>query len=117
MSFLVQDIKHAVRTFRRSPGFTLAALLVLALGIGANTAIFSIVYGVILRPLPYAHADKIVQLWHVPPQKSFPGMTQFSLSAANYLDWEQQNHVFDVSAIYDRVQARLTGSGEPQALL
>ena len=116
MSLLTQNVKHAVRTFRRSPGFTLAALLVLALGIGANTAIFSIVYGVLLRPLPYKEADRIVQLWHVPPQKSFPGMTQFSLSAANYLDWEQQNHVFDVSAIYHGRSARLTDSGEPQTL-
>jgi putative ABC transport system permease protein len=116
MNVLIQDIKHAVRTFRRSPGFTLAALLVLALGIGANTAIFSIVYGVILRPLPYVNADRIVQLWHVPPQKSFPGMKQFALSAANYRDWEQQNHVFEISAIYHQRDARLTGGGEPQTL-
>src|SRR5437764_5879494 len=97
---LASDLKLAIRVLRKAPGFSLAALVVLALGIGANTAIFSIVNGVLLRPLPFGEPERLVQLWHTPPQKSFPGMKQFSLSAANYLDWEQQNHVFDSSAIY-----------------
>ena len=101
---LASDLKLAIRVLRKAPGFSLAALVVLALGIGANTAIFSIVNGVLLRPLPFAEPDRLVQLWHTPPQKSFPGMSLFSLSAANYLDWEQQNHVFDGSAIYSFTQ-------------
>src|SRR5262249_12361228 len=91
MSALLYDLKRALRVLRKTPGFTLAALVVLALGIGANTAIFSLVYGVLIRPLPFHEPERLLQLWHTPPQKSFPGMTQFALSAANYLDWEQQN--------------------------
>jgi len=112
----MNDVRHAGRVLRKSPGFTFSALLVLALGIGANTAIFSIVYGVLIRALPFAEPDRLVQLWHVPPQKSFPGATRFSLSAANYLDWEQQNDVFEASAIYTYTTLRLTGNGEPRML-
>ena len=87
MSGLLYDLKRALKVLRKTPGFTVAALIVLALGIGANTSIFSLVYGVLVRPLPFAEPERLVQLWHVPPPKSFPGITLFSLSAANYLDW------------------------------
>ena len=100
MSEILYDVKRALRVLCKTPGFTLAALLILALGIGANTAIFSLVYGVLIRPLPFHEPERLVQLWHTPPQKGFPGMKQFALSAANYLDWEQQNTVFEGSAIY-----------------
>ena len=113
---MLNDLKLAFRVFRKMPGFTFVALIVLALGIGANTAIFSLVYGVLIRPLPFSEPERLVQLWHVPPQKSFPGMTQFPLSAANYLDWEQQNTVFESSAIYSFTRLRLNSEGEPQTL-
>jgi len=110
------DLKHGCRVLLKAPGFALAAVVVLALGVGANTAIFGIVNGVLLRPLPYADPDRLVQLWHTPPQKQFPGVTRFALSAANYLDWEAQNTVFSSSAVYRSSQFRLTQNDEPQIL-
>ncbi len=116
MSGFWNDLKHGCRVLLKAPGFALSAIIVLALGIGANTAIFGIVNGVLLRPLPYIEPDRLVQLWHTPPQKQFPGMRRFALSAANYLDWEAQNTVFSSSAVYRFWQFRLTGTGEPQIL-
>ncbi len=116
MSGLLIDLKRAFRTLLKTPGFTIAALVVLALGIGANTSIFSIVNGVLIRPLPFQEPGRLVQIYHVPPQKQFPGVPLFALSAANYLDWQQQNHVFEKSAIYTYTDLRLTGAGEPKAL-
>src|SRR5258708_27599804 len=94
MRNLIGDFRFGLRILLRNPGFTLAAIAVLALGIGANTAIFSIVNGVLLRPLPYQDAASIMQVWHVPPAKSFPRMSLFSVSPANYLDWQAHNHSF-----------------------
>jgi predicted permease len=116
MSGFWNDLKHGCRVLLKTPGFALSAIVVLALGIGANTAIFGIVNGVLLRPLPYADPDGLVQLWHTPPQKQFPGVSRFALSAANYLDWEAQNTVFSSSAVYRFWQFRLTGTSEPQVL-
>ncbi|HEX6802187.1 MAG TPA: ABC transporter permease [Terriglobales bacterium] len=116
MTGFLKELKQALRRLWKTPGFTLAALIVLALGIGANTAIFSIVNGVLLRPFPYRHPDRLVQLYHVPPAKQFPGIDTFPLSAANYLDWERQNDVFDSSAIYSFTSLRMTGSGDPKVL-
>ena len=116
MSGFWNDLKHGWRVLLKTPGFALSAVIVLALGIGANTAIFGIVNGVLLRPLSYAEPDRLVQLWHTPPQKQFPGVSRFALSAANYLDWEAQNTVFSSSAVYRYRQFRLTGIGEPQIL-
>jgi predicted permease len=90
---------------------------VLALGIGANTAIFSVVNAVLLRPIPYPEPDRLMRVWHTPPQKAFPGMTRFSVSAANYEDWEKENHVFESMAIYGYRGFNLTGSGEPERVL
>jgi putative ABC transport system permease protein len=116
MTGLLQDINFALRQFRKSIGFTAVAVITLALGIGANTAIFSVVNGVLLRPLRFREPDRLVRIWHTPPAASFPGMTTFSVSAANYLDWERQNHVFERMAIYTYHGFTLTGGATPEQL-
>ena len=114
MTKIVQDLKYGFRMLRKSPGFTMVAVLVLALGIGANTALFSVVNAVLLKPLPFRHPDRLVHVWHVPPPKSFPGITRFSVSAANYLDWKQQNSVFSDMAIFSGESMNLTGGDKPE---
>ena len=116
MNRLIQDFKYGFRMLRKSPGFAAVAVLVLALGIGANTAIFSVVNAVLLRPLPYRDPSHIVHVWHVPPPKSFPGITRFAVSAANYLDWKQQNTVFSDMSIFSGERMNLTGGDKPEFL-
>jgi len=116
MAVLIQNLKFAFRRLRKSPGFFFVATGIMALGIGANTAIFSVVHAVLLEPLPFADADRLVQVWHVPPQKSFPGMTRFAVSAANFLDWQKQNHVFAQMALYSGARYDITGMGKPEAV-
>jgi putative ABC transport system permease protein len=113
---LLQDLRYGLRTMLRSPGFTVTAVLALALGIGANTAIFSVVNAVLLRPLPYDQPDRLMQVWHTPPQKSFPGMPIFTVSPANFLDWRNQNHSFEGMAAYGFGRYTITGSGHPETL-
>ena len=116
MSKFVQDLKFALRHLLKSPGFTSIAILIMALGIGANTAIFSVVHAVLLEPLPFQDPDRLVQLWHVPPQSSFPGMTQFAVSAANFLDWQKQNTVFSGMALYGGGAMEVTGNGKAETM-
>jgi putative ABC transport system permease protein len=117
MSRFLQDLKFAIRHLLKSPGFTSVAILIMALGIGANSAIFSVVHAVLLEPLPFSDPDRLVQIWHVPPQSSFPGMTQFSVSAANFLDWQKQNDVFSEMALYTGASYDITGQGKPGTLV
>ena len=116
METLLQDIRFAARILRKAPAFSIVAITVLALGIGANTAIFSVVNAVLLKPLPFQNPDRLMQLWHVPPAKSFHGMTRFSVSPANYLDCAHQNHEFEQIAIYGFGDYNLTGHGQPEAV-
>lgn len=116
MDHLLKDLKHGARMLRRTPGFTLVALAVFALGIGANAAIFSVVHAVLLEPLPYPDASRLVRVWHTPPQSGFPGVRTFAVSNANYLDWEAQNHVFEKMALIRYTSLNWAGDGEPQAI-
>ncbi|HSY68777.1 MAG TPA: ABC transporter permease, partial [Edaphobacter sp.] len=116
MSALLQDLRYALRLLMKNPGFALTAALIMALGIGANTAIFSIVNKVLIEPLPYRDADRIVQIWHTPPQSSFPGMSTFAISPANFLDWQKQSRLFDKMAIYTGAGVDITGAGKPESI-
>src|SRR5260370_259151 len=116
MGAIMQTLNCALRLLRKGPGFALVAILIMALGIGDNTAIFSVVHAVLLEPLPFRDADSLVQIWHTPPQKSFPGMTKFAVSAANFLDWQKQNHAFDQMALYSGAGYDITGAGKPEAI-
>jgi putative ABC transport system permease protein len=97
---LVADLRYSVRFLFRTPSFAIAVVAVLALGIGVNTAIFSIVNAVLLRPLPYEDPDRLVQLFHVPPQSAFPGMTRFAVSSANFYDWQRAAQLFEGMAMF-----------------
>ncbi|HEY6869619.1 MAG TPA: ABC transporter permease, partial [Novosphingobium sp.] len=111
-----QDLRYALRVLRKSRAFTAAAVIVLALGIGANTAIFSVVNSVLLRPLPYADESHLVMVYHRPPQKSFPGQSTFAVSPANYLDWRAQNHSLDDLGIVGGAGFTWTGGSQPESL-
>ncbi len=113
---LLKNLKYALRLLLKSPGFTFVAIVIMALGIGANTAIFSVVQAVLLQPLPFPHAERLVQLWHVPPSASFPGLTRFALSAANFLDWQKQSTAFEQMALYGGGGYDITGSGKPESI-
>ena len=116
MSALFRDLRFALRLLVKNPGFALMAAIIMALGIGANTAIFSIVNKVLIEPLPFRDVDRVVQIWHTPPQSSFPGMTTFAISPANFLDWQKENHVFDKMALYSGASFDITGAGKPEAI-
>jgi predicted permease len=109
MRTLAADLRYATRVLLRTPSFALAVIGVLALGIGANTAIFSIVNAVLLRPLPFEQPERLVRLFHVPPQDAFPGMPTFSVSPANFYDWKRSAQLFDGMAIYRFRPFVLTG--------
>ncbi|MGB8541760.1 MAG: ABC transporter permease [Candidatus Acidiferrales bacterium] len=112
METLLQDIRFGVRMLAKNPGFTLIAVLTLALGIGANTAIFSVVNAVLLRPLPYPQPQQIVTLNETILGKKWQG----SVSGPNFLDWHAQNQSFSALAAYYTNGFNLTGTGEAQRI-
>ena len=111
MHELMQDLRFGVRTLRRSPGFAIVAILTLAIGIGANTAIFSFVNGVLLKPLPYGEPERIVRVLEKPP-----GGGRNGISTLNFLDWQKDNTVFEYMAAQTGGSVTLTGVTEPVQL-
>src|SRR5438270_302485 len=110
---LRQDLRYGLRMLLRNPGFTAIAVLALALGIGANSAIFSVVNTILLRPLPYKNPSQLVVIWENATHLGFPKNTP---SPANFLDWRQQNTVFEGMAAFAMRSFNLTGVGEPERL-
>jgi len=108
---LRQDLRYTARTLARSPGFALTAMLVLALGVGANTAAFSVTDFVLIRPLPFSAPDRLVKLW-----EKVPGYSEMELSPANYVDWKKMSKSFDGMGAYFGASVNLVGQGDPERL-
>jgi putative ABC transport system permease protein len=109
---MIKDIRYALRSLARRPGFTAVAVITLALGIGANTAIFSVVYGVLLLPLDYPAPEQLVSL-----RESHLKQPDAQVAPGNFLEWQRQNTVFSNLAAYRTVSYNLTGDGDPERLL
>ena len=113
MDSLLKDIRYGVRSLLQRPGFTFIAVITLALGIGANTTLFSFVNGVLLRPLPYTDAERLVVLDETAPKQ---GIESFAVSYPNFVDWRQQNQVFEDIGIFQEGNHTLVGGGEPEQI-
>src|SRR5215510_5453749 len=110
---MFQDLRYGVRMLVKNPGFTLIAALTMALGIGANTAIFSLVNGVLLRPLPYREPDRLVRLIQASPML---GLDSWGVSQADFVAYREQNRSFETMALLTNGGVNLTGEGEPERL-
>jgi len=110
---MFQDLKHGVRMLLKQPGFTLVALVTLALGIGANTAIFSVVNAVLLRSLPFEKSDDLMRINLLNPRVASDPLP---LSVADFMDWQSQNQVFEKLAAYTDNWYSLSSDGEPERL-
>src|SRR5437660_1582967 len=100
-----QDLRYGARVLRRSPGFTLAAVAVLAIGIGANSAIFSLVDAVLLRPLPFSHSEQLLRLYEASPTFKFT-----RVSPLTFLDWSEQNRSFESIAAIGTANRAIAGA-------
>src|SRR5262245_23518963 len=115
MQTLWKDLRYGLRALRRNPRFTLIAALTLALGIGANTAIFTVANAVLLRPLPYPHSERIVTIWSVNP-KLHQGRDKVTNSPGQFIDYRDQGDAFDYIAAFDSEALNLEGKGAPEKL-
>src|SRR5215471_13483524 len=116
LELVLRDVRFALRQLRRNPGLTAVAILSLGLGVGGNTAIFSIVKAMLLAPLPYPEGDRLVMVWEDVPRWDIPHNTP---APANFLDWRQQNHVFEsMAAFMGGVfgDMALTGAGDAEQI-
>jgi putative ABC transport system permease protein len=111
MGTIWQDLRYGWRMLRRSPGFTVVAILTLAIGIGANAAMFSIINTVLLRPLPFPDAQRIVFIWGTDPNRN---VTRGVASPAEFLDWREQSRSFEELSAWRTWFYNLTGTNEPE---
>jgi hypothetical protein len=113
---MARDLRYSLRVLKKNPGFTAVAVLTLALGIGATTAIFSVVQAVLLQPLPYRDSGSLVRIWNT--YTNLPGFSQLGLSPGDFYDFEKQAHSFSSMAAYVELPQgfNLTGEGEPERL-
>src|SRR5262245_4052687 len=112
MQTLWQDLRYGARMLLKKPGFTLIAVITLALGIGANTAIFTVVNAVLLRPLPFKEPERVVMVWHKGVEAS--GGDRTPLSVADLLDWRAQSHTFDTISAFSYSSFNVTGGEAPE---
>jgi putative ABC transport system permease protein len=114
MHSIFQDIRYATRSMMKAPGFTLVAILTIALGIGANTAIFTVVNALLLRPLPYAHPERLVMVWQ--DLRARGGPADEWATAGNYADWKREPGIFAQIAAISGWRPTLTGGAEPEPI-
>src|SRR5579872_1799312 len=117
MRNLIQDIRYAARTLQRNPGFTTIAVLALALGIGANTAVFTVVNGVLLRPMPFPEPERLFLVSYSPRHSFFAGEMPPTLLDHDYLEFRRADRLFDQLASFTSSNSNLTGSGDPIRVL
>ena len=115
MESILQDIRYGVRSLIKTPGFTAVAVIVLALGIGANTAIFTVVNAVLLRPLPYPDSDQLVMLWETNPRFQI-GIDTLPVTPGGFMDWREQNSVFEYFSALGVGRWNVSGAGEPERI-
>ena len=113
MNTLWQDLRYGLRMLLKNPGFTLVAVVALALGIGANSAIFSVVNSLLLRPLPFEQPDRLVQVWEASAKR---GRNEIPASFPNFADWRDRSQVFEQTAAYSDWSFNLTGAAEPERI-
>src|SRR5579863_4541034 len=111
MEFFTAQLKQVFRRLRRAPMFTFLTLLMLAVGIGANTAVFSVVDGVLLRPLPYPHPDQLIGVWLNAPGV---GLTDFEMAPSDYFVFRDHNHTFQDIGLYNSDYVSVTGAAQPE---
>src|SRR6476619_8173153 len=113
MSTLIHDLRYGLRVMLKQPGFTIVAVITLALGIGANTAIFSLVNSILLQPLPFRDPDRLVPMVQASPKL---GLTSWGVSQADFAAYREQNRSFESIALYTNTATNLTSDGEPERL-
>src|SRR4029453_8797569 len=112
---MLQDLRYGVRSLTKTPAFTIIALIALALGIGANTAIFTVINTVLLRPLPYPDSDRLAMLWETNPRFQI-GVDTLPVAPGNVMDWREEKSVFEELSAVGPGRVNISGDGEPERI-